>query len=80
MAYVTGAYFDRQMGSLRRQIYAINAANMNKIEDAIAQSLRQFTIAVMEQIEREKGIPFFNAEELSEDIEEMFLEQMRKTK
>lgn len=80
MAYVTGAYFDQQIGSLRRQIYAINAANMNKIEDAVAQSLRHFSMAIMEQIEQRTGVPFFNAEELSEDIELLFREQMEKTK
>lgn len=50
---------------------------MHRFEECMGVSLRHFAMAVMEQIEQKTGVPFFNAEELSEDIEALFLEQMK---
>lgn len=53
------------------------AAWMNRFKECMGVSLRHFSMAVIEQIEQKTGVPFFNAEELSEDIETLFLEQMK---
>lgn len=50
---------------------------MHRFEECMGNSLRHFSMAVIEQIEQKTGTPFFNAEELSEDIETLFLEQMK---
>ena len=50
---------------------------MHRFEECMGNSLRHFSMAVMEQIEQKMGVPFFGAEKLSEDIESLFLEQMK---
>jgi hypothetical protein len=50
---------------------------MHRFEECMGTTLRIFTSAVMEQIEQKTGVPFFGAEKLSEDIESLFLEQMK---